>query len=610
MFLLAVAGCLINTELYKERLDAVTDDDGDGVNDDQGDCDDVDADRYPGAVELCDGIDNDCNDAIDDGSYDTEACDGADNDCDGEIDEDLATTWFLDGDADGYGNDARSTEACAQPSGQVAVGGDCDDGDAALNPAATETCDEIDNDCDGDTDEDLATSTWYTDADADGYGTGSAIEACAEPPGVSALDGDCDDTAADSYPEAPESIDGRDEDCSGTADDLLAETDGIVFAGSVADGRLGTALLWADLDADGRDDLVASAPGRGIGADPCSVVAIDAGDLSSGDLSLATTLYSGSYTDCGTALGWVEAEGVVLVGEPRADSGQVDVVDGSGSIVSVLTGDSSADVGTSLAVGGDMTGDGVDDLAFGGPSRAFTYSREGVVYLLPSLPESGDVASIADWEIRGNEEGARFGLALAGGGDVNGDGYDDLLVGSAECGEGGRAWLFLGGLSIPATADAAGAIVEGSSGDDLGQSLGLDVDIDDDGQPEVAVAMPGASALLFFSGAETGALAPGDARATVGGAEADDDFGAAHASGGAAGGLVVGAPDGAGKGGVAYWIDDVASGASAADAAAMITGATSSRTGSALAISGNWWALGATQWGSLDEGALVVLEVE
>ncbi|MBM4368669.1 MAG: FG-GAP repeat protein [Deltaproteobacteria bacterium] len=611
MLLLVAAGCLINTELYKERLAAVTDDDGDGVNDDQGDCDDVDADRYPGAVELCDGIDNDCNDVVDDGTYEAEVCDGVDNDCDGATDEDLATTWFLDGDGDGYGNDARSTEDCAQPSGHVAEGADCDDGDAGLYPGAEELCDELDNDCDGSTDEDLPTSTWYTDADGDGYGTGDPVDTCAEPDDVATVDGDCDDAAADSYPGALETIDGRDQDCSGTVDDLLAEADAVVFTGTVTDGRLGSALLWADLDADGRDDLVVSAPGRGIGADPCSVLAIDAGDLASGDLSLATPLYESAYTDCGTAIAWVEAEGVVLVGEPREEGGgQVSIVDDEGALVGALAGDSSADVGSSIAVGQDMTGDGIDDLALGGPSRAVSYSREGVVYLLPGLPTSGDVDAAADHEIRGDASGARFGLRLASGGDVNADGYDDLLVGSEEYGDGGRAWLFLGGASLPSTAPEADAVFEGVSGDQLGLSVGLDVDSDADGWPEIAIASPGSSALLLFSGATRGTVTAADASSRLSGAASDDYFGVAHSPGGSAGGLVLGARDGDGRDGRVYWIADLSSGGGASDAAATVAGGSSSRLGGALAVSGTWWAMGAAQWGSLDEGAAVVIEVE
>ncbi|MCP4810711.1 MAG: hypothetical protein GY913_10600 [Proteobacteria bacterium] len=99
----------------------------DGLVDNAGDCDDLDADVSP------DG---------------TEVCDGADNDCDGEYDEDSAdrTTYYEDADGDGFG--AAEVLACELPEGHVENADDCDDADAWVNPDADEICDSIDNDCD------------------------------------------------------------------------------------------------------------------------------------------------------------------------------------------------------------------------------------------------------------------------------------------------------------------------------------------------------------------------------------------------------------------------------------------------------------------------------
>ena len=142
------------------------DDDGDGFGntaDDAArglyDCNDNDTDVYPGAAELCDGIDNNCNNAVDedticadddgdsvselagdcdDNNPDTypgapELPDNEDNDCDGIIDEGMVN---YDGDGDGF---SRSN-------------GDCNDADPLIFPGAVEYCDGIDNDCDTDTD--------------------------------------------------------------------------------------------------------------------------------------------------------------------------------------------------------------------------------------------------------------------------------------------------------------------------------------------------------------------------------------------------------------------------------------------------------------------------
>ncbi len=80
-----------------------------------------------------------------------EVCDGEDNDCDGDIDEDAtdASTFFVDADGDGYGDDASTELACDLPSGMSDVGGDCDDNDASSYPDGLELCDGVDNDCDG-----------------------------------------------------------------------------------------------------------------------------------------------------------------------------------------------------------------------------------------------------------------------------------------------------------------------------------------------------------------------------------------------------------------------------------------------------------------------------
>ncbi|MBM3963032.1 MAG: hypothetical protein FJ306_14195, partial [Planctomycetes bacterium] len=127
------------------------DGDGDGfVGDD--DCNDSDAAVNGGAVEVCDGVDNDC---------------------DGQIDEDVQDTWYADADGDGFGDAASATLGCEPPAGAVPSGTDCDDGDPQTAPDADERCDGVDNDCDGAIDEDVR-EVWYTDADGDGYGDAAA----------------------------------------------------------------------------------------------------------------------------------------------------------------------------------------------------------------------------------------------------------------------------------------------------------------------------------------------------------------------------------------------------------------------------------------------------
>jgi len=124
------------------------------------DCDDGDASAYPGATEYCDGVDNDCDGTVDPPS---------------SVD---ASTWYRDGDADRYGVDGATTVDCSAPSGYAANGGDCDDGDSSVNPGATESCNDVDDDCDGDINEGLGDGYEANDSypgtdlgnmDGDGY---------------------------------------------------------------------------------------------------------------------------------------------------------------------------------------------------------------------------------------------------------------------------------------------------------------------------------------------------------------------------------------------------------------------------------------------------------
>src|SRR6185503_7953894 len=87
----------------------------------------------------------------------TETCNGLDDNCNGVIDEGVKTTFYRDADGDGFGNLSITAQACSAPSGYVANSTDCDDSKATVKPTGTETCNLIDDDCDGLIDENVKT---------------------------------------------------------------------------------------------------------------------------------------------------------------------------------------------------------------------------------------------------------------------------------------------------------------------------------------------------------------------------------------------------------------------------------------------------------------------
>ncbi len=163
---------------------------------------------------------------------------------DAKDDETGAPQPLTDADGDGY----------------YAEEDDCDDADLYVRPGATETCDEVDNDCDGAVDEDVAT-TYYADADGDGFGDPDVtLAACARPDGYSTLNTDCDDADTAIFPGGSEVCDGADNDCDGLVDDA---DDSVDTRGGVS--------VYPDSDGDGFGDpdipVLACAPGEGTTED-------------------------------------------------------------------------------------------------------------------------------------------------------------------------------------------------------------------------------------------------------------------------------------------------------------------------------------------------------
>ncbi|MEH6538401.1 MAG: HYR domain-containing protein, partial [Psychroserpens sp.] len=170
--------CESSVQFTIGTLASPPDNDGDGFSVCDGDCDDNDPSVNPGATEVCDSIDNNC---------------------DGNTDESGGPLWYADLDSDGFGDENDpGTSSCFQLPDTSDNNQDCNDSDSNIHPLAQEICDGIDNNCDGTTDEGF-------DLDNDG------VTVCA---------GDCDDTNASVFPGAPEiNCDGVDNDCNPSTPD-------------------------------------------------------------------------------------------------------------------------------------------------------------------------------------------------------------------------------------------------------------------------------------------------------------------------------------------------------------------------------------------------------
>jgi len=114
-------GACRSERVNKEAPVIILDNDGDGFASEE-DCDDNNAAVNSGAIEICDGIDNNC---------------------DGEIDEGVTTTYYLDSDGDGFGDNESTTDACSTPDGYVITTNDCNDQNADIYPGSDTQCDEI-----------------------------------------------------------------------------------------------------------------------------------------------------------------------------------------------------------------------------------------------------------------------------------------------------------------------------------------------------------------------------------------------------------------------------------------------------------------------------------
>jgi len=526
-----------------------------------GDCDDEDAAAYPGADETwydgvdqaCDGgsdydADGDTYDAIDHGGDDCDDdddavnpeafetyYDGIDQDCDGESDYDADRDGH---DAEHYGgDDCDDTDAAISPSAAEIFydgtdqdcddasdydadadghdssdysGDDCDDSDATVNPSALETWyDGVDQDCDELSD---------YDADYDGYDSADYAGQ------------DCDDTRSDVYPEADEAWDATDNDCDGLVDDMdpADAAVGWLDGGSSGDQLgFGGAVSTGDVDGDGADEII-------VGS---LTAAADMGTVWVVDLSLPRSLhgpasgYANPSVNGGVAGAMMAALGPIqgdVTGDGVADLvvGGTDATDSSASALAVYTGGSSlvgvltpssatleltgvegADAPTLLSHL-DMNGDGIAEILHADWSGVGSWGYTGSpLYLIEpaSLSGSMDISSAASDYLFAWSSDDQPGRVM-GGGDVDGDGYDDLVLGApGNDSDSGLIAMYLGSSPLPSWSgwsdyeDHADLTVTGDAGSRLGEAgRPLVMDFDGDLTEDLIIATPSSDTVYVY----------------------------------------------------------------------------------------------------------------
>ncbi len=287
---------------------------------------------------------------------------------------------------------------------------------------------------------------------------------------------------------------------------------GIQYAGPICHGeQAGDALGYCvatagDTNGDGFNDILVAAPWVDAGQ-------IDEGQvylyLGAGGLPRLDSWLDGDQADAQfghsvATAGDVNGDGYsdVLIGAPyrdgsHTDAGRVYFYPGSAtglsptSVWDVGGGQAGMLFGWTVATAGDVNGDGYSDVVIGAPLRDCPDPDEGRAYLYLGSP-NGPGASAA-WQAEGDQEHARFGYSVATAGDVNGDGYSDVLVGAPYWDgsqvHAGRACLYLGSASGLGSTPIWQA--EGSQASALfGYCVAPAGDVDGDGYSDVLIGAP------------------------------------------------------------------------------------------------------------------------
>ncbi len=298
------------------------------------------------------------------------------------------------------------------------------------------------------------------------------------------------------------------------------------FDGEAFEDRLGWAVaIVGDIDGDGVDDFVVAAINSDAGGSNAGQVYVFSGAATSAGLRAEPQVEAmGSYIGeadgamlgyCLAAAGDVNDDGLadLLIGAPVDDqfggnAGLAYLVLGRTSGWTMYTPISSVDIsfrpeeegdraGDALAGAGDVDGDGYDDMLIGAPYNEQNGDNAGKAYLVLGAASGWQHQDLADADASfvGSAEDDWAGGGLAGAGDVDGDGYDDVVIGARGYASGGAAFLYLGDPVVwnwDTPLSAADATFEGeAASDDAGYSVAGVGDVNGDGLDDLLIGAPG-----------------------------------------------------------------------------------------------------------------------
>ncbi len=474
------------------------DDDGDGYSEAEGDCDDTDDTINPGATEIAyDGVDNDCDfydlRDVDGDGYDSELVGGSDCD-DGEpsIHPEAAEVPYDDIDQDCDGADLTDIDG----DGWLPADGDCDDTDPDANPGMDETPDYIDNDCDSAVDE----GTLFGDDDGDGY---------------SEAEGDCDDEDSGQYPGAVELVDGVDNDCNDLIDERNLD-DAVAILGDASYIYFGYTIDVGDINGDGVQDLSVGARYDDDSSNNAGQAWVVSGDTAGGvinDEALFSVVGVRSNGYLGTTVKFIpdmDGDGAdeLLVSAPydylpsTRNEGLTYLIAGgtydlqtpvNTAAADVLRGGVSNEYSPDDLAAGDWNGDGFGDYALGDDGYDILMTNRGAAFIFdgsvgPGALGIADVPDAADVTILGAGSIDYLGSRLESLPDIDGDGYEELLIRaineySAYLFDGYD--LFASGSTSASSATAIFSAPTGGSGWANSMSAG---DFDGDGDADIVIA--------------------------------------------------------------------------------------------------------------------------